>query len=120
MGGKPKTAEQKLARIADGQHGLVERRQALRGGVSRRQLDRRLENGALIIEYRGVYRVGHRAPSLEARYLAAVLACGDNALLYGLAAGHLLGLLKGPPPPPEVVAPTRGASPASRRTTRAG
>ena len=64
MGPKLKTAEQKLARIADGQHGLVERRQALRTGVSHRQLATRLRNGALIIEYRGVYRVGHRAPSL--------------------------------------------------------
>jgi hypothetical protein len=26
--------------------------------------------------YPGVYRVGHHAPSLEARYLAAVWACG--------------------------------------------
>ena len=123
MGPKLKTAEQKLARIADGQHGLVERTQALRAGVSHRQLGTRLRNGALIIEYRGVYRVGHRAPSLEARYLAAVLACGDNALLCGLAAGHLLGLLKGPPPPPEVVAPTQRRVPGlkthhSRRLSR--
>jgi hypothetical protein len=107
MGPKLKTAEQKLARIADRQHGLVTRVQALRAGVSHRQLGTRLRSGALIIEYRGVYRVGHRAPSVEARYLAAVLACGENALLCGLAAGHLLGLLKGRPPPPEVVAPTQ-------------
>jgi very-short-patch-repair endonuclease len=107
MAGKQKTAERKLSGIANRQHGLVTRVQALRAGVSRHEIDRRLENGALIIEYRGVYRVGHRAPSLEARYLAAVLACGENALLCGLAAGHLLGLVKGRPPPPEVVAPTQ-------------
>jgi len=52
-----------------------------------------------------VYRVGHRAPSVEARYIAAVLACGEGALLSGRAAGHLLGLLKGEPPEPEVTAP---------------
>jgi hypothetical protein len=28
-------------------------------------------------------RLGHRAPSVEARYLAAVLACGEGALLSG-------------------------------------
>jgi hypothetical protein len=28
-------------------------------------------------------RVGHRAPSLEARYMAVVRACGDGALLSG-------------------------------------
>jgi very-short-patch-repair endonuclease len=54
-----------------------------------------------------VYRLGHRAPSAEARYLAAVLACGPKAALSGRAAGHLLGVLKGSPPPPEVTAPTQ-------------
>jgi hypothetical protein len=43
---------------------------------------------------------------VEARYLAAVLACGDGALLSGRAAGHLLGILKGRAPAPEVTAPT--------------
>jgi very-short-patch-repair endonuclease len=41
---------------------------------------------------------------LEARYLAAVRACGDQALLSGRSAAYLLGLLKGSPPPPEVTA----------------
>ena len=49
--------------------------------------------------------MGHRAWSVEARYMAAVKACGDGAVLSGLAAAHLLGLLKGPAPPPEVTAP---------------
>jgi hypothetical protein len=52
--------------------------------------------------HRGVYRVGHRAPSVEARYLAAVLACGDGAVLSGRAAGFVFELLKGAPPAPEV------------------
>ena len=51
-----------------------------------------------------MYRLGHKAPSLEAAYLAAVLACGESAFLAGLAAAHLLRLVKGPPPPPEVIA----------------
>jgi very-short-patch-repair endonuclease len=50
--------------------------------------------------------VGHRAPSVEARYLAAVRACGEGALLSGRAAGYLFGALKGLAPPPEVTAPT--------------
>ena len=52
-------------------------------------------SGALLVEYRGVYRVGHRAPSREARYLAAVKACGRGAVLSGRAAAHLHGLIKG-------------------------
>ena len=58
-------------------------------------IERRVEKGALIPEYRGVYRVGHRAPSREARYMAAVKACGAGALLCGRAAAHLWGLVKG-------------------------
>ena len=57
-------------------------------------------------EYPGGYRVGHRAPSREARYLAAVKACGPGAVLSGGAAAHLHGLIKGRPPPPEVTART--------------
>ena len=101
-----RTADQKIGRIATGQQGLITHAQALRAGVSRQQLKTRLRSGVLIREYRGVYRVGHRAPTLEARYLAAVLACGEGALLSGHAAGHLWGLLKGTPPAPEVIAPT--------------
>jgi len=81
-------------------------------------IDRRVLAGLLLIEYRGVYRVGHRAPSTEARYLAAVLACGPKAALRGRAAGHLLGVIKGRPPAPEVCAPTR-RQPRGIRTRRA-
>jgi hypothetical protein len=85
---------------------VVTREQLLTAGVTRREIQQRLETGALLREHRGVYRVGHRAPSVEARYLAAVLACGEGALLTGRAAGHLWGLLKGAAPPPEVITRT--------------
>jgi very-short-patch-repair endonuclease len=101
-----RTADEDLARIASAQHGVVTRSQLLRARVTVSEIRQRLGRGALLPEYRGVYRVGHRAPSLEARYLAAVLACGEGAMLSGRAAGHLLGLLKGPAPTPEVIAPT--------------
>src|SRR5688500_4670126 len=39
--------------------------------------------------------------------MAAVLACGEGALLSGRAAGHLLGLLRGKPPAVEVAVPTK-------------
>ncbi len=94
--------EQKLARIAALDHGVVTRRQLLRAGVTEGEIKHRLGAGALLREHRGVYRVGHRAPSVDARYLAAVRACGESAVLSGRAAGYLLGLLKGAPPAPEV------------------
>jgi hypothetical protein len=101
------TVERELGRIGGAAHGLVTRVELLRAGVTVAEIKRRLRSGALLREYPGVYRVGHRAPSLEARYMAAVLACGEGAVLSGRAAGYLFGALKGPAPPPEVTAPTR-------------
>jgi very-short-patch-repair endonuclease len=98
--------EKVLARIGTSAHGVVPRRELFGAGVTAAEIEQRLRTGALIREYPGVYRVGHRAPSLEARYLAAVLACGEGALLSDRAAGFLFGAIKGLAPPPEVTAPT--------------
>src|SRR4051794_41732845 len=100
-----------IARLARKQHGVVTRTQLLREGVTAQQIRGRVRSGALHRVYRGVYRVGHRAPSMEADYLAAVLACGPEARLSGRAAAHLLGLLKGRPPAPEVTAPRQRQGP---------
>ena len=97
--------ERKLARLARRAHGVVSRRQLLEAGLTRTEIAHRLRRGDLIAVFRGVYRVGHTAPSSEAGYTAAVMAGGDGALLSGRPAGHLLELLKGAPPPPEVTAP---------------
>jgi very-short-patch-repair endonuclease len=102
MRAQGRTAEQEIARIARTQHGVVTRAQLLTLGVSPAGISRRVRKGALHRAHRGVYRVGHCAPSIEARYLAAVYACGREALLCGRAAAHLQRLLKGPPPGPEV------------------
>jgi very-short-patch-repair endonuclease len=74
--------------------------------LSERQIDRRIARGALIVVHPGVYRVGHTARSVNASYMAAVKACGEGALLSGLAASWLWGLTKGLAPPPEVSART--------------
>lgn len=92
--------------LASGAHGVVTRRQLAAAGITPAEVRRRLERGTLLRVHTAVYRVGHRAPSVEASYLAAVWACGERALLSGPAAAHLLGLLKGTPPRPEVTAPT--------------
>ena len=84
MGGWGRTDDEKVARIAGRAHGVVTRRELLGAGLSERRVDRRIERGALIVEFPGVYRVGHRAPGVEARYMAAVKACGKEALLCGL------------------------------------
>ena len=88
--------------MAGAAHGVVTRAQLHRAGVTDAEIKQRLRIGALIRVHRGVYRVGHCAPSLGAHYMAAVLACGEQAVLSGRAAGYLLGLLRGSAPPPEV------------------
>jgi very-short-patch-repair endonuclease len=85
----------------------VARRELQAAGVTPEAIRERLRRGALIAVHRGVYRVGHCAPSLEARYMAAVKACGDRAVLSGAAAAHLWRLIRHPPPQPEVLAPVK-------------
>jgi very-short-patch-repair endonuclease len=105
MGGQDGNVDKVVARLATGAHGVVSRRELLAAELSERQIDRRLERGTLIVEFRGVYRVGHRAPSAEARYTAAVKACGEGAVLSGLAAAWLYGLVARRAPRPEVTTP---------------
>lgn len=106
MGAKGRTVEQKVAWIASRQHGVVTREQLLAAGITSREIGRRLERGFLIAVFRGVYRVGHQAPSVESHFIAAVLACGDGAVLSGRAAAYLYGLVKRPPPFPVVTTRT--------------
>jgi very-short-patch-repair endonuclease len=106
MGTGDRTVEEKLAELAARSHGVVTRREILGAGITDRELRRRVAQGTLIPVHRGVYRVGHAAPSLEARYLAAVKACGPSSVLCGHSAAHLLGLLKRAPSLPEVLCVT--------------
>lgn len=96
-----------LAQIAGRQNGNVTRQQLLVAGFTHEAIQRRVRKGALIPVHRGVYRVGHAAPSVAATYSAAVLACGPGALLGGRAAAHVQRLTRGRAPTPEVVVPRR-------------
>ena len=98
----PREIHTLLAGLAHGRKGLVGREAMLAAGLSPGQIDWRVQSRLLIPEYEGIYRLGHSAPSLESSYLAAVLACGEGALLSGRAAAYLYGLLKGRAPGPEV------------------
>ncbi|HEX8742069.1 MAG TPA: type IV toxin-antitoxin system AbiEi family antitoxin domain-containing protein [Thermoleophilaceae bacterium] len=100
--------EQRLARLASARKGVVTTSELLRAGVSEMEIRRRVEKGLLIRQYRGVYRVGHAAPSTQSDYLAAVKACGEGTYLCGRAAAYHQGLLPltRDPPPAEVMCPT--------------
>jgi very-short-patch-repair endonuclease len=86
---------------------LVDRADLLAAGLTRGQINWRVQSGLLIPEYEGIYRVGHSAPNLETSYLAAVLACGKGTVLSGRAAAYLYGLIRGEAPKPEVTTPTQ-------------
>jgi very-short-patch-repair endonuclease len=108
--------ERTLARLGSRTHGVVTRRELLDAGVTADEIRQRLKNGSLLPQYRGVYRVGHTAPTLEATYLAAVRACGADAALSGKAAAFLYKLIRGPEPRPEVT--TRSQKRVPGVTTR--
>ena len=121
MARQNRTVEAKIAALATAAHGIATWAELRAAGISEDEIRHRARIGALIREYRGVYRVGHRAPSRDARYMAAVKAGGDGALLWGRAGGHLLSILKSPtPPPPEVLTPTerRAKGLKTKRTRR--
>lgn len=98
----PSSAIARAARIARGQHGLVTRAQLLAARVSSTTIERWLARGLLHRVHPGVYRLGHRAPSVEANYLAAVLAGGEDTALAGFAAAHLYVAVPRRPPSPEI------------------
>jgi hypothetical protein len=101
------TVERKVAAIASRAHGVVTRQELIGAGVSDDEIQHRVAIGALLTVHRGVYRVGHRARSVEATYLAAVRAAGVRSVLSGPAGGWLLSVVKGRAPRPEVTGPTK-------------
>jgi Transcriptional regulator, AbiEi antitoxin len=105
--------------MATAAHGIVDREELLAAGITVKEIKGRVRKGALIREFPGVYRVGHRAPSVESSYLAAVRACGKGAVLSGRAAAYLWGLIRGRAPMPEVtVASKRRIEGIRTRRTR--
>ncbi len=102
-----------LAALAERQHGVVAARQLRELGYSGGWLRRALETGRLYRVYQGVYAVGHRGISRQGHCLAAVLSCGDGALLSHRSAAWLWGLTARFATPVEVTA----ASPRRIRAT---
>lgn len=98
-----------IARLADRQHGVVARRQLLALGVGRRAIESRLARRVLVPLHRGVYAFGHRRLRVEGRWLAAVLATGDGAVLSHRDAAALHGL-RPPPRSAKVTVSTTGAA----------
>lgn len=82
-----------MARIAGGQHGVVEVGQLRAAGISKDSVWKAVKAGRLHRVFRGVYAVGHAGLSSEGRWMAAVLACGPAAVLSHRSAAELWQLL---------------------------
>jgi predicted transcriptional regulator of viral defense system len=89
---RTRALDRATAQLAEGQHGVVARAQLFRLGLGRGAIGRRVERGRLHPLYRGVYAVGHRILSTEARWMAAVLAGGAGAVLSHRSAAALWGI----------------------------
>jgi len=119
------------ADIAARQHGVVTATQLTRAGLSPTAITRWTGAGRLHRLYRGVYAVGHTHLTIEGRWLAAVLACGEGAALSHESAATLWGISPRCPSIVHVTVPThngrrrregirihRSATLASTETTR--
>jgi hypothetical protein len=104
--------ERRLAAIATRQDGLVKRPQLIALGFTRREIERRIESGSLIVLFRGVYAVGHRALSERAWMRAALMASGDDALLARTTAARALAMVARLERPLHILVP--GREPRSR------
>ena len=77
-----------IAAVAGRQYGLITTVQLSAVGLGRNGLSSRVKAGRLHPLYRGVYAVGHNNLSQEARWMAAVLAAGQDAVLSHQAAAR--------------------------------
>jgi len=103
---KGDTPDAAIARIAASQHGVVTARQLAAAGFGRMAISERAKNGRLHRLHRGVYAVGHCAPTHHGRWMAAVLACGEGAVLSHHSAAALWELLRPIDGPVHVSVPT--------------
>lgn len=83
----------RVVALAERQHGVVARRQLIEVGMGSNAVDNGLRGGCLHRLHPGVYTVGHRVVSGGGRWMAAVLAGGDGAVLSHRSAAALWGIV---------------------------
>jgi very-short-patch-repair endonuclease/predicted transcriptional regulator of viral defense system len=93
------------AEIAGRQHGVVTLAQVVALGAGDDAVHHAARNGRLHRLHRGVYAVGHVPITREARWMAAVLACGPGAVLSHANAAALWGIRDKEPHRPHVTIP---------------
>src|SRR6476619_4840670 len=81
--------DERLRRLAIRQHGVISRAQLLRLGLTPSSISHRRRRGWLFLLHCRVYAVGRPDPDGYGRWMAAVLACGRDALLSHQSAAEL-------------------------------
>ncbi|MGH2985674.1 MAG: DUF559 domain-containing protein [Solirubrobacterales bacterium] len=85
--------DERIARLASRQLGLVSHGQLRRVGLGQSAIRRRREAGRIHLVFPGVYAVGHTALTEVAHLLSRVMACGPAAVLSHDHAAHLWSVL---------------------------
>src|SRR3954451_11039045 len=80
------TADARIARLAEAQHGVVDLDQLRDAGLRLGAINFRVRAGRLHRLYRSVFAVGHTRLSREGRWMAALLATGEGAVLSHVSA----------------------------------
>lgn len=101
------TRDQVVAEIARRQHGAISVQQLREAGLGGNAVFERCRAGRLHRLHRGVYAVGHIAPSKERVWMAAILAMGDGAVLSHRGAAALWELLPSTEGPVDISLPSR-------------
>jgi len=86
--------EREIAALATRQHGVIARRQLVAAGLGSGAIARRVEAGRIHRLHQGVYAFGHAKLSPRGHWMAAVLACGRDAVLSHRSAAELWGLVR--------------------------
>jgi very-short-patch-repair endonuclease len=107
MVGKSALVNERIARVARTQHGIVTTQQLADAGLSRAAIAKRVQSGRLYRVHQGVYSVGHDGLDEEAKWMGAVLALGPGAVLSHGAAAVLWDLLRPLSGPIDVTVPNR-------------
>jgi very-short-patch-repair endonuclease len=107
MGAKRNTPDARAAQIAASQHGVLTRRQLEEAGLGSKAITIRVRKGQLRRVHQGIYAFGAFPLTHRQRWMAAVLACGEGAVLSHSSAAALWGLLRPIDGPVHVAIPTQ-------------
>ncbi len=105
--GAPPPLDRRIGALADRQHGVIALAQLVSLGLSPSAVRDRVAAGGLRRLYRGVFAFGHTALRPEGCVLAAVLACGPDAVASHRAAADIQGLLRSARARVDVTSPGR-------------